>query len=128
MACGTAVLTTHRLAYVDDVRPQRHSCAVALECIKQSEHYAGFLKSSPKIALLLASAPAVEETWTCGVCGYRSSGETCGMCGVRRSVAGSVPAGAPPPHLDEASQWLPRSSCGVWPLPNFGRKARMTNS
>lgn len=97
MACGTAVLTTHRLAYVDDVRPQRHSCAVALECIKQSEHYAGFLKSSPKIALLLASAPAVEETWTCGVCGYRSSGETCGMCGVRRSVAGSVPAGAPPP-------------------------------
>lgn len=97
MACGTAVLTTHRLAYVDDVRPQRSSCAIALDCIKQSEHYAGFLKSSPKIALLLASAPAVEETWTCGVCGYRSSGETCAMCGVRRSVAGSVPVGAPPP-------------------------------
>ncbi|CBQ73412.1 related to VPS36 protein, involved in vacuolar protein sorting [Sporisorium reilianum SRZ2] len=51
---GTVYLTSHRLLYVDDLEPHRYSCSLALELVKQSEYYAGFLKSSPKITLTLA--------------------------------------------------------------------------
>ena len=51
---GTVYLTSHRLLYVDDLEPHRYSCSLNLELVKQSEYYAGFLKSSPKITLTLA--------------------------------------------------------------------------
>lgn len=51
---GTVYLTSHRLLYVDDLEPHRYSCSLNLELVKQSEYYAGFLKSSPKITLVLA--------------------------------------------------------------------------
>ena len=50
-SAGTAMLTTHRLAYVDEARPHERSAYVRLACIRQSEYYAGFLKSSPKLCL-----------------------------------------------------------------------------
>lgn len=53
---GTVYLTSHRLLYVDDAEPHRHSCSLELALVKQSEYYAGFLKSSPKITLTLAKA------------------------------------------------------------------------
>ncbi|SPO35852.1 related to VPS36 protein, involved in vacuolar protein sorting [Pseudozyma flocculosa] len=57
-ASGTVYLTSHRLLYVDDLNPHRHSCALDLSLVKQTEYYAGFLKSSPKITL--AFDPKVE--------------------------------------------------------------------
>ncbi|KAJ9479487.1 Vacuolar protein-sorting-associated protein 36 [Pseudozyma hubeiensis] len=51
---GTVYLTSHRLLYVDDLEPHRYSCCLDLSLVKQSEYYAGFLKSSPKITLTLA--------------------------------------------------------------------------
>lgn len=51
---GTVYLTSHRLLYVDDLEPHRYSCSLDLSLVKQSEYYAGFLKSSPKITLTLA--------------------------------------------------------------------------
>ena len=48
-AAGTLVITTHRLAYIDEHSPRKCSAFIRLPCIRQSEHYAGFLRSSPKI-------------------------------------------------------------------------------
>ncbi|PWN49334.1 hypothetical protein IE53DRAFT_150577 [Violaceomyces palustris] len=60
---GTVYLTSHRLIYVDDELPHKHSCHLDLRLVKQTEHYAGFLKSSPKITLTLApsssSSPSI---------------------------------------------------------------------
>ena len=65
--CGTLVLTDRRLAYVDDARPHEHSLELALADITQSEHFAGFLTSSPKIVLQIAVRAAVYP-WTCALC------------------------------------------------------------
>lgn len=48
---GTVYLTSHRLFYIDDKDPHRHSGHLDLDLIKNSEYYAGFLKSSPKVTL-----------------------------------------------------------------------------
>jgi ESCRT-II complex subunit VPS36 len=48
---GTVYLTSHRLFYIDDNQPHVHSCFLQLEIIKETQHYAGFLKSSPKVTL-----------------------------------------------------------------------------
>ena len=83
-SAGTAMLTTHRLAYVDDARPRERSAYVRLACIRQSEYYAGFLKSSPKIVLVCLREAHVP--WTCHVCGTFHDTMTldrrCRLCGV----------------------------------------------
>lgn len=58
---GTVYLTSHRLLYVDDLEPHRYSCSLDLSLVKQSEYYAGFLKSSPKITLTLAKPESSGE-------------------------------------------------------------------
>ncbi|GAK65733.1 vacuolar protein sorting-associated protein 36 [Moesziomyces antarcticus] len=58
---GTVYLTSHRLLYVDDLEPHRHSCSLDLSYVKQSEYYAGFLKSSPKITLTLAKVESTDD-------------------------------------------------------------------
>lgn len=58
---GTVYLTSHRLLYVDDLEPHRYSCSLDLALVKQSEYYAGFLKSSPKITLTLAQLESDDE-------------------------------------------------------------------
>lgn len=81
---GTAMLTTHRLAYVDEAKPHERSAYVRLACIRQSEYYAGFLKSSPKIVLVCLREAHV--AWTCHVCGTFHDTMTldrrCCLCGV----------------------------------------------
>ncbi|SPO24541.1 related to VPS36 protein, involved in vacuolar protein sorting [Ustilago trichophora] len=58
---GTVYLTSHRLLYVDDLEPHRYSCSLDLSLVKQSEYYAGFLKSSPKITLTLAKPETIDQ-------------------------------------------------------------------
>ncbi|CAD7066037.1 unnamed protein product [Tilletia caries] len=52
-ADGTLYLSSHRIIYVDHSAPLYHSCALSLVLVRQTEYYAGFLKSSPKITLKL---------------------------------------------------------------------------
>ncbi|GAA6046818.1 hypothetical protein JCM3770_005658 [Rhodotorula araucariae] len=54
---GRAVLTSHRAIYVSASRPHSNSAYLPLALVRQTEYWAGFLKSSPKITLLLADAP-----------------------------------------------------------------------
>lgn len=50
-ASGTVYLTTHRIFYIDDVQPHKRSCFIKLSIIRETQFFAGFLKSSPKITL-----------------------------------------------------------------------------
>ncbi|KAE8268931.1 hypothetical protein A4X09_0g3407 [Tilletia walkeri] len=56
-ADGTLYLSSHRIIYVDRFAPLYHSCALSLALVRQTEYYAGFLKSSPKITLKLEPPP-----------------------------------------------------------------------
>lgn len=48
---GTVYLTSHRIFYIDDDKPHSHSCYLSLDLIRETQYYAGFLKSSPKVTL-----------------------------------------------------------------------------
>lgn len=50
-ASGTVYLTSHRLFYIDDSEPHRHSCFVKLLLICETQFFAGFLRSSPKVTI-----------------------------------------------------------------------------
>jgi ESCRT-II complex subunit VPS36 len=91
---GFVHLTTHRLLYVDTARPSTNSFALSLSHIRQSEYYAGFLSSSPKVTLclkehevsrslddeesppsssdemLVANDEVLGPSWICSVCSY----------------------------------------------------------
>ncbi|KPV71901.1 uncharacterized protein RHOBADRAFT_47352 [Rhodotorula graminis WP1] len=53
-ADGRAILTSHRVVFVSSSRPHANSAYLPLSLVRQTEYWAGFLKSSPKITLLLA--------------------------------------------------------------------------
>ncbi|KDE02385.1 hypothetical protein, variant [Microbotryum lychnidis-dioicae p1A1 Lamole] len=55
---GRLHLTSHRLLFVASHKPHRCSLALDLAHVRQTEYYAGFLKSSPKITLLFGSPDA----------------------------------------------------------------------
>ncbi|KAI5475724.1 phosphatidylethanolamine N-methyltransferase [Pseudohyphozyma bogoriensis] len=60
-ADGRLHLTSHRLIYIDAARPHASSLALPLSLVRQTEYWAGFLKSSPKITALLSDpSPAVD--------------------------------------------------------------------
>ncbi|KAK9893474.1 hypothetical protein P389DRAFT_206904 [Cystobasidium minutum MCA 4210] len=108
---GRLYLTNHRLIYIDSAEPYRNSRYLELRNIKQTEYWVGFMKSSPKITLVLSNSkadsadaedaaeaeealPASAQPWTCHVCGFRntlSAGIKCTLCGVTKSNA-STPA------------------------------------
>jgi ESCRT-II complex subunit VPS36 len=95
---GTIHLTSHRLIYLDAQYPARNSLAILLSSVKETEHYAGFLTSSPKVTLLFrdedAGAPGAslsglddEQEWTCQVCDERNlGGDKCKLCGVPKDA------------------------------------------
>ncbi|KAK9422791.1 putative EAP30/Vps36 family-domain-containing protein [Seiridium unicorne] len=53
---GQVYLTSHRICYVDKHEPRKHSVALDLKDVERYEHYAGFLKASPKVTLVLKAA------------------------------------------------------------------------
>ncbi|KAG8931841.1 hypothetical protein FRC02_002076 [Tulasnella sp. 418] len=108
---GTTHVTSHRLIYIDLVNPRHQSIALNLSNVRQTEYYAGFLKSSSKVTLVLgpSSTSAADddeenqgdtessrgpawftEAWICPVCSYSnppSANEgppVCVLCGVTR--------------------------------------------
>lgn len=50
---GQVYLTSHRICYVDKTEPRKHSLALDLKDVERYEFYAGFLKSSAKVTLIL---------------------------------------------------------------------------
>ncbi|WFD20618.1 amidase [Malassezia caprae] len=98
-SCGTAVLTTHRLAYIDARAPHTQSAFVRLAQVRQTEHYAGFLRSSPKVVLTYVCERRV--AWTCALCHTVHDAATldarCRTCG----------AAAPPADEEESSRACP---------------------
>ncbi|KAA1066302.1 hypothetical protein PGT21_028038 [Puccinia graminis f. sp. tritici] len=117
---GTLYLTSHRLIYVDRTNPHRHSCFLDISLIRQTEYWIGFLKSSPKITLLLGTrrssfnqtsqdSPSADDQrkltsdqndiinhpaashWTCHVCGFSNPPELkCGLCGIPRDLSSTT--------------------------------------
>jgi ESCRT-II complex subunit VPS36 len=114
------------LIYIDVARPHYSSCDLDLVLIRQTEFWAGFLKSSAKITLLLAdpssatssSIPASSEvgvlpghqeeqsqhvsaqSWVCRVCGFSNvPSPKCGLCGVPRdkAILATPPSKSPAP-------------------------------
>lgn len=111
---GLVHLTTHRLLYVDAARPSTNSFTLSLSHIRQSEYYAGFLSSSPKVTLylkehevfgsldeesppnssdemLVANNDVLGPSWICPVCSYSNPAAVdddtrpkCALCGVPR--------------------------------------------
>lgn len=59
---GQAYLTSHRVCYVDNEAPRKYSVAVNLKEIERVEHYAGFMKSSPKITLFPKATKRPQNT------------------------------------------------------------------
>lgn len=112
---GAAVLTTHRLAYVDAAHPAAHSCFVRLDRVRQTEHYAGFLKSSPKITVTLREDAALGGPWTCAVCGFQnvdtSSLDACALCGVARDAPQGAPSASAQAHHPAAADGPSEKAC-----------------
>ena len=98
---GRCVLTTHRIVFISSSRPHSNSAALDLAAVKQTEYWVGFLKSHPKITLVLSepapapseavsdmvaataardknrerlalAAAAGERAWVCRICGMRN--------------------------------------------------------
>lgn len=116
-AAGTLVITTHRLAYIDEHSPRKCSAFIRLPCIRQSEHYAGFLRSSPKITLVCARQ--VHVAWTCHVCGTIHNSMTldgrCQLCGVIAQLSNTLAQRACPTctYLNDVER-RNCDMCGTW--------------
>jgi ESCRT-II complex subunit VPS36 len=141
---GTIHITTHRLLYIDHAKPRKYSLSLSLGLIKQTEYYAGFLKSSPKVILLLTNAlddnasteaapTPLESTgsgWICSVCSYSNppsaSGTRpkCVLCGVIQdpsmlpasSFAKSVPSSSSIPTQSQV-MLAPQPQSKTAPIP-----------
>ncbi|KZO97487.1 hypothetical protein CALVIDRAFT_479799 [Calocera viscosa TUFC12733] len=105
---GVMHVTSHRLLYVDEADPAKQSLELPLSCIRETEGYAGFLRSSAKIILYLGypegeqgSTSNDEATdtesgsssggWICPICSYVNppalgdSRPNCVLCGVQKA-------------------------------------------
>lgn len=132
---GTVHVTTHRLLYIDAAHPKTCSVAIPLAAIVQTDFYAGFLKSSPKITLFLKDGENREseiESWVCQVCSYRNPpglGDTtrkCSLCGVIRELPPQttdprpkepVYSGHISPTLSSSASAVPRPTDNPIPCP-----------
>lgn len=94
---GSIHVTSHRLLYIDYASPARHSVALPLDLVSESEHYTGFLRSSPKVTLFLNNPNAspdvadddplvATDVWVCETCDERNTGGiACSLCGMKRN-------------------------------------------
>ncbi|KAM0756511.1 hypothetical protein T439DRAFT_352189 [Meredithblackwellia eburnea MCA 4105] len=140
---GRLHLTTHRLLYMDSARPLHASLSLDLSQVRQTEYWTGFMKSHPKITLLLGEAgapvlpvtkdqvqqppkvlddiPAVgaARSWICRVCGMsNSSGTKCSLCGVAKDPTGppSAISRSATPALRDRERERERTSSSSSPL------------
>jgi ESCRT-II complex subunit VPS36 len=99
---GTVHLTSHRLIYLDAQHPARNSLAILLSSVNETEHYSGFITSSPKLTLFFRKEDAGplnaslsgsdEQDWTCQVCDEKNlGGDKCKLCGVPKDAIESEP-------------------------------------
>ncbi|GAA6018704.1 hypothetical protein JCM11491_001272 [Sporobolomyces phaffii] len=115
---GRLHLTSHRLVFVSTASDAIPAAALPLALVRQTEYWTGFLKSSPKITLLLhpseppptptpiadSAAPALssaDRSWVCRVCGMKNVptlelGLKCSLCGVPNDLP-PAPASSPSP-------------------------------
>ncbi|KAH9003683.1 EAP30/Vps36 family-domain-containing protein [Lactarius hatsudake] len=126
---GTIYVTSHRLFYIDVLKPHSRSFVLDLSAIVRTQYYAGLFTSSPKVTIYLASeTPAAvsgdeaAESWQCEVCDFRNppgsspTGAKCALCGVPRSkVLSAAPTppravSAPPPSAHLLSSSPPAAS------------------
>ncbi|GLB44280.1 putative vacuolar protein sorting protein 36 Vps36 [Lyophyllum shimeji] len=126
---GTVFVTTHRLFYIDSKSPYKHSFALDLSHIMQTDYYAGLFKSSPKVTLHLSGNSTTSgqgttgddeagfESWECEVCAYRNppglspaAAAVCGLCGVPRTSVPSSTASVTSQHLSSS---LPSSTASL---------------
>lgn len=128
-------LTTHRILYLDAAAPHASSLSLPLALVRQTEFWAGFLKSSAKITLLLGDAgepvrgatvdddarefadeqaPTGGAGWVCRVCGMKNvRGPKCTLCGVAKD-----PAGSTTPSRSATPTLRPTSSARPTPTPS----------
>ncbi|KAH9031892.1 EAP30/Vps36 family-domain-containing protein [Lactarius pseudohatsudake] len=110
---GTIYVTSHRLFYIDVLKPHSRSFVLDLSAIVRTQYYAGLFTSSPKVTIYLTSeTPAAvsgdeaAESWQCEVCDFRNppgsspTGAKCALCGVPRS---KVLSAAPTPPRAEVA-------------------------
>ncbi|RUS30341.1 hypothetical protein BC938DRAFT_479526, partial [Jimgerdemannia flammicorona] len=100
---GVLYLTSHRILYVDTAKPRLNSVGLNLSLVRDTEIYAGFLRTSPKITLYLHPKPSVSvsisasspstvsstsstSSWICSICSYVNSPtlSKCQLCGVHK--------------------------------------------
>ena len=131
---GTIYLTSHRLIYLDLQHPARNSLAILLSSVNETEHYAGFLTSSPKVTLFFrdqdadpsSSTPGQDLQWTCQVCDEKNIvGDKCILCGVPKDAietSSSVPLASSlpskPPILHSVSTSEQEIACTACTLLN----------
>ncbi|GMK58389.1 hypothetical protein CspeluHIS016_0504210 [Cutaneotrichosporon spelunceum] len=113
----TLHITTHRVLLVPDT-PTPLPLQCALSHVRETQFYAGFMRSSPKVIVTLgpvpspppessstpepapaAPAPEPQGSWTCGVCGFANPllpgasvppGAKCALCGVAYAMSKSM--------------------------------------
>lgn len=123
-------MTSHRLFYIDVLKPHSRSFVLDLSAIVRTQYYAGLFTSSSKVTIYLTSeTPAAvssgdeaTESWQCEVCDFRNppgsspTGAKCALCGVPRSkVLSAAPTppravSAPPPSAHLLSSSPPAAS------------------
>lgn len=109
---GTVYLTSHRLFYIDDKEPHKHSCHLDLDLVKNSEYYAGFLKSSPKVTLGLRSAERDADLPTPSSSSSRSQSNN----NSRANLAARINSPAPSPSPRKSTSSLSATQHQDWRL------------
>ncbi|PWN34376.1 uncharacterized protein FA14DRAFT_161789 [Meira miltonrushii] len=89
-ASGTVYLTSHRLFYIDDAEPHKQSCFVKLSIIRETQFFAGFLKSSPKVTI--GFKPIQEEERSANATDREQTGEARGSLSVNANGGSSRPS------------------------------------
>ncbi|ORY86010.1 hypothetical protein BCR35DRAFT_50011 [Leucosporidium creatinivorum] len=103
---GRLHLTSHRLIFLSSTTPHSASVALDLSLVKQTEYWTGFLKSNPKITLLLAPTPTPSTP-----SGSNAAATTAGTDDSSSPAAGATTAGG------GSRNWICRV-CGMKNLPS----------
>ncbi|KAK4152339.1 vacuolar protein-sorting-associated protein 36 [Chaetomidium leptoderma] len=143
---GQIYLTSHRICYVDQAEPRKHSVALSLKDVERFEFYGGFLKSSAKITLIpKATKRASLQPRSPGLVGAPSSAQhrdgpsrispvdppsastatwVCTIC----SFSNPVPSNFDPTTANAHTPLPPCLACGIKPTLTHVLKAAISNA